>query len=271
MSEREWLGCEEPAYMLRFLGERPSGAGRDWRPPQERKDAARRWACAVLRRFWADLGPAGRLLVEHAEIGVPAREEVNVEAALEAGVGSADGATPAVAACWVDRLSAGAPPGYAYDPFGTAISVGRVCAGACAPREQASLLRCCVNPFAPAFTHPRRDWGADAATLARAALADAHPETGALDPLCLSALADSLEEAGCLDQDLLLHLRGRERVWDDFLPGWRVRASAAAHAKHCRAVAHVLSGSTHASADHEQGADVPPAAGGPLGAHAAQR
>lgn len=68
------------------------------------------------------------------------------------------------------------------------------------------------NPFRPVAL--RRDWlTPQVRGLAKSALAEKKPGQE-LDPLDLLPVADALEEAGCTEEELLRHLRGKERCVD---------------------------------------------------------
>jgi hypothetical protein len=203
MTDAEWLGCDDPSAMLKFL--------RNTGKLSERK--ARLFAVACCRSLWDLLtDERSRKAVEVAERYADAQAtEDELEAAADSACAVWDPARgrpyPASAAAYNVALPlgwwGGAPAFVAPDEIARE-ATGNRSAEAVA---QSVLLRDIVgNPFRP---HPRREPSllSSVADLASAAYEQRQLPSGTLDPVRLVALAALLEEAGCNDAELLRHLR----------------------------------------------------------------
>jgi hypothetical protein len=197
MTEREWLACEEPADMVKYLRGKVS----------DRK--LRLFAVASCRWAWDRVAPPeNRRIVEEVEacidqplgevgIGLAARtpitRTVTVEDFLVRGLAQDDAweAAHSVAfrvprLCWTDERHTWTM-GYK--------AVNQI------------VREVFGNPFRPAaFDAAWRTPGVVSA--AQAAYENRSLPAGTLEPARLALLADALEEAGCANADLLGHLRG---------------------------------------------------------------
>jgi hypothetical protein len=204
VNEGEWLACDDPEAMLKFLGGKPT----------LRK--LRLFACACCRRVWGSLtDPRSRQAIAVAERfadGLVDREEF-VTAALEARkVGEA-----ATHATWTDRFWEVGLLWTNRTAFATAGVMAKKAAQAAAAQGQnveaaadqawkqerglqGELLRDLFgNPFravdfAPSWRTPTTE-----------AIGQQIYEEG--DFTALPVLADALEDAGCAKEDVLAHCR----------------------------------------------------------------
>ena len=217
MTEAEWLTSEDPAAMLRWLGNLPAegtdGEGRRYVVSvSDRK--LRLFACACVRQVWDRLtDPRSRQAVEVAERfadGEVEAEEMTI--AREAANAAARAAARAAdwAADWAAARAAARAAAWAAD---------WAAARAAAWAVHAHLLRDIVgNPWRPPadpWVGPLRacpSWDAEAVWATAHAAYDERRDDGTLDPARLAILADALEEAGCDDEHILRHLRGEEYV-----------------------------------------------------------
>jgi hypothetical protein len=245
VTEAEWDGCNDPAPMLKLLG--------DYGRASERK--LRLFVCGGCRNLWSLLtderskravevaeryadGLAGKEELTAASAGADSvwdealvhwhdptllrRERVVFEAAMDA----------AGAACWAaseetswgpaawavekaGHLAPGEPGGRSWwAPSQGALSE-RDALAARSPStgvaSQVARLRCIFGPLAfrpMVIDPPLLGWNAGAIVrLAQAIYDDRLLPSGHLDAARLAVLADMLEEAGCTDTELLGHLR----------------------------------------------------------------
>jgi hypothetical protein len=175
MTEAEWLACDDPWVMLRFVSGK---AG-------ERK--LRLYACACCRAAHPrGFGPV--LEATYAVTESYADGEVDLDAVRGRWGG------PAASPCWPER-----PAAWALDLSRTRSSAQRV--------RRAGYARCIFgDTFRPASA---RAVGVvpGVAALAWPAYEQRTLPSGHLDNARLAVLSDALEEAGCTDADLLAHLR----------------------------------------------------------------
>jgi hypothetical protein len=190
MTESEWLACDDPPSMLKFLFGRAS----------ERK--LRLFGCACGRRVWDFLTEdCFRCAVEVAERFADGNAAKRELLAARTASGSA-----------LERNGLGGVVGRAYGALGSAWSTTRESAMTAAIyplwvfTDEAdrlwhiSLLRDIFgNPFRPAAIDPA--WLAPGVVK----LARRSYEDRAFDRM--AELADALEEAGCHDADILGHCR----------------------------------------------------------------
>ncbi len=196
MTEKEWLGSDQPHTMLTYLRRRGSN----------RK--LRLYACGTCRRFWGLLrDKRSRRAVEVAE---QYADGLASYAKLKAGQGLARAVWQELA---VDHWDApwGTPEFWARQTAAqAAAAAGREAwqaAWAVADEHQGghpdTLREVFGNPFRPVSLAPA--WLAwEGGTVVK--VAQAIYETRAFARL--PVLADALEEAGCADGQLLEHLRG---------------------------------------------------------------
>jgi hypothetical protein len=207
MTESEWLTCDDPDKMLRYLACRAS----------DRK--LRMFGCACCRRIWPLLtDPASRRAVESAEAyadGLLGEEGLADVRPTSMRPTHQDGWNPAAYAAhcvtwqpgWVQLDDGDAIEPYFYWAAESAAEAR--CPGemrAEAP-YQAAMLRCiCGNPFQPVTADP--GWQTPTVTsLAAAAYYERDLPSGELDAGRLAVLADALEDAGCDNAGMLGHLR----------------------------------------------------------------
>jgi hypothetical protein len=190
MTEEEWLACNDPAPMLRFLTDKGS----------DRK--LRLFGVACCRRIWDAMWEGchpGVEVVEQFAEGLIGPEVLRLPAvrrlARSVGMRNPVAATAAInAAEWVRGGDA-----YELDPT--------------SPWQQeeaglqAQLLRDIFgDPFRPVTLHP--SWLTHTITsLAQAIYDNRQLPSGLFDNLRMGILADALEEAGCDNADVLGHLR----------------------------------------------------------------
>jgi hypothetical protein len=225
MTEQEWLACEDPERMLKYL--RRSKRYRI----SDRK--LRYFLVGCCRRVWQyTTDERSRHAVEIAErfadglVGQKARGSARSAAStafheLE-GAGAGHVATAAAFAAWccveknawkkASGNAAAATVGHTYyadRPYPSIEVWSREWGKAVAPekRAQASLLRCIVgNPFRQVFVDPSGRTPT-VMSLAQAADEERSLPKGLLDPARLAILADALEETGCTNEAVLSHLR----------------------------------------------------------------
>jgi hypothetical protein len=213
MTEAEWLACDDPRLMLKYL----------WLKVSDRK--LRLFACACCRRVWS------RLTDELAREAVEVAERYADGRATAAELrGIRDRAIPvldenALRASFDtlhrDRRFAFSAAVFAVgDRAGGAFNAALFAVPAIAGADegertvQCNLLRDIFgNPFRPMNVDP--DWLTPTVTsLATAAYEERELPSGHLDAARLGVLADALEDAGCDNAEMLGHLRGL---------GWHVR------------------------------------------------
>jgi hypothetical protein len=181
MTEQEWLACEDPRAMLRFLKARTRPRFRKRQTLAEAgvQRRLRLWSCACWHGRWWHLpdGSKHRVALEQAARWADRPDAPMPREALAYLVGSPDAFHGAEATAW----------GLSEDNEGMPQS------------RQADLLRCLFgNPFRPVSPGP---WVTPAAaTVAR----DVYDRR---DFAALPLLADLLEEAGCPEQSVLDHCR----------------------------------------------------------------
>jgi hypothetical protein len=196
MTEDEWLACDNPPAMLRWLAEEVvSRKGRQAGPQRDRK--FRLYACACLRLAWRKLPKRSREAVEYVEAYADAgdltdwyRQSRRVRSRAEPGVEGYnlfwEGFNLPASVCGVSKTT------LRY--------------GADAPTQRA-LVRCVFgNPFRPVPLDPASRT-ATVVSLAEAAYQERQLPEGKLEQQRLAVLADALEDAGCYDEELLGHLR----------------------------------------------------------------
>jgi hypothetical protein len=219
VTEAEWLACDDPEPMLKFVVGKVS----------ERKVLLFCVAACALIRHFLDSGYLHLLsLTERFADGDSTFEELSAAYQLlpEGPLGQK---VPADSAVWWAPLglannSRGGARLMADSALGVVVCVtaslgsgnrpgrqprsrvvrGRVAEG---NRRLASLLRdvAAVRPLPAPTVEP---WRTPTATaLAQAAYKERALPLGQIDPSRLAVLADALEEAGCTDPDLLGHLR----------------------------------------------------------------
>lgn len=217
MTESEWLALEDPRAMLAILRlYHVVKAGAEF-PISERK--LRLFACVCCRQVWYLLTDVrSRKAVEMAERFVDgSRNTIDLrDAHTNASLVQRSFEAELAMKCAgrIDSLIAnnGLPRWFS-------ISTKHVVA-------QAALLRDIVgNPWRPLrVRHDDQEWPflrerevirysaltPQVLLLAQAAYEE-RADDGALDPIRLLVLADALEEEGCESEDLILHLRGKER------------------------------------------------------------
>jgi hypothetical protein len=174
MTESEWLECDDPTKMLKFLHCKAS----------DRK--LRLFACACAR---ARYGFEDRYESEHAVAEAFADGEVSRQVVYELwGIG------PSVGLSWPD-----VPKKWAKDMSRPSYP---------AMRQPLVMLARCVFPSPFRGVSVNHAWLTDeVGTMARSAYTERHLPSGQLDPDRLAVLSDALEEAGCDDEDILSHLR----------------------------------------------------------------
>jgi hypothetical protein len=205
MTEADWLACDEPWQMVRWI---------------KRAISPRRFrlfVCASCRTSWDELTPAAIqsvvAVLDRAADGLAAEEELH--AACTTGRQEAErlwSALEGTSGGWSNALH---PQLYALNSaldsaFRTPPKPENWQShrrGFRSPLE-CHLLRDIVgNPFRP--TGLNSGWlPPHAIDIARAAYEDRALPAGTLSPIRLLILADALEEAGCTDQAILDHLRG---------------------------------------------------------------
>jgi hypothetical protein len=204
MTEAEWLACEYPEKLFKFVAGRLSErrflllcCACCRRVRHLLKPAAVRHAVDVCERFadgevdkrvfWDAANAIGPLLKNHRAEFNSGRLRYAVLRAVE-GVEMALTRVPEVAAPLAFKYFASAEEPYLKEAYA----------------EQAHLIRDLVgNPFHAAILHPDcRCWGQGIVPRIARAIYDER----AFDRLPI--LADALEEAGCTNPDLLGHLRG---------------------------------------------------------------
>ena len=219
MTEAEWLACDRPEPMLRYL----RAAGMHRRTGERRK--LRLFGCACVRRKWRRAtDPRSRALVVVAERyadGLATASELTEaeRAALEARaeekglvVVGAGVLQPPWCFHMFSELSDRRHPQPAWGFALAATLMPRVVQATAAhgpeDKAQATLVRDIFgNPFRPASLSGT--WRTpDVVSLAQATYDERHLPSGQLDAARLAVLADALEDAGCSDQDVLGHLRG---------------------------------------------------------------
>lgn len=219
MTEHEWLVSAGPAAMLRWLTGAyvRGGFGADpHEPPSDRK--LRLFACACVRQVWHRLtDERSRRAVEVAEryADGEAAERERTAALVEA----VDCFHESRATPWVRGL----PVNAVEDDYPTGQLIQRATRSGISPATQAALLRCLFgNPFRP---RPDRGEVADFGTRAWCEARDmAQAIYDDQDFAAMPQLADALEEAGCESAEVLAHLRGLERCWEDgCTKGWVYR------------------------------------------------
>jgi hypothetical protein len=201
VTEAEWLACNDPTPMLKFLRPQPS----------ERK--LRLFACGCCRQVWKSLTlQPVRKALETAELyadGSATDEEL--AAAYSAAVSALHRALERRAgdAAYHPKLHrmALAVDAAQGSPF-QAGQLGGVGKYESLKAVSPALLRCVVgNPFRPVTISPTC-LTPQVLALAKVAYDEREMPAGTLDASRLAVLADALEEAGCTDADLLGHLRG---------------------------------------------------------------
>ena len=199
MSEGEWLVSEDSKAMMAFLTQSsfgPAGLARETAgifPPSDRK--FRLFACACVRL-------CGTLLVAGTTCQLDAVE------GLEGQVSEAD---------YLAIHPLLIPPVSRLASHHASLPDRR--------SGKSNLFRCIVgNPFRPHLFHRNPDvgifdcewcdelWSWRTPTVLRLARScyEVRNADGTLDEPTLAVLSDALEDAGCDDEELLMHLRGRE-------------------------------------------------------------
>jgi hypothetical protein len=203
MTETEWLACEDPDHLLRWLQK-----SRRHRPTRRKLGL---FACACARRLGNQAGDertvTGLNLAERMAEGTASPEEFR--SFLRGNLLGDTGGKFTHVAVWAIRVLDTSQNW--SSPEGAARSVAGYAAqglGASEPAEQCRLLREVVgNPYRPVAVKPA--WRSPVVLpLARAAYEERRLPAGLLDSVRLAVLADAVEEAGCTDGDLLGHLRG---------------------------------------------------------------
>jgi hypothetical protein len=217
MTEAEWLACDEPSAILRFLADR------------RMRRKLRLIGCACCRKVWPLLADAeSRTAVEVAERFADGQaSEQDRRAAVHAVRQSASrlmspeerrvyfswGAPPgsnaarAALAAHAVAYSDDAEQEVASEP----LSLTRMIqSGGGIPRRDkavAAWIQSFIgNPFSPvSFSSSLRTTAF--ISLAHAAYDERDLASGHLDPARLAVLSDALEDAGCTDEALLSHLR----------------------------------------------------------------
>jgi hypothetical protein len=221
MTEAEWLGCDDPLLLLRYLRDiqaserkhRLFAAACCRRVSHLCTDRRSRAAIAVGERFADNLTTEEELRQAHAAAW-RAYEEVQtafLAGRIRAAACDAAHATSCVAVC-LEESEWGPRPGTdVYSGASGAAQSATNAAGSSAgadweafrdaeSRLQAELVRCVFNPFKPTTLEP--SWQTPAAmALARSMYEERNFEI-------MPVLADALEEAGCADADILGHCRG---------------------------------------------------------------
>jgi hypothetical protein len=217
MREKEWMECDDPKAMLKFVGGKAS----------DRK--LRLFACACCRRVWRLMRyPWCRLVVEISERYADGQADTGElqlsraislhlrkpgdshqeEAANGAGLRGAfdaavTAATNAAAAAAADVISSNPELHRQASEYQPTWRAGQYAQ----QYQQCQLLRDIFgNPFRPVTINPAR-LTPTVTSLAQAAYEERTLPSGELDPARLAVLADALEEAGA-DAVLLEHLRG---------------------------------------------------------------
>jgi hypothetical protein len=198
MTEPQWLACDDPMWMLDFLG---SG--------QARARKLRLFGCACVRLVWHQLwDERSRRAVEvserYADGAASEAEMMLAYSAAHAVVRAHDeaGAERTDSYCIATAAWSAAHPGRDYCAMAVAVDANP---GWSLDSAQVGLLRCSFgNPFrSPAAVEPT--WLACndhfVVRLARSIYDDRRFDD-------LPILADALEEAGCTSSDILAHCRG---------------------------------------------------------------
>jgi len=209
MAEQEWLECDDPQMMLKFLRGKVS----------ERK--LRLLAVACCRRIWNLLThERSRKAVETAERvadGMAGPTDLAPFWVEHDDLPLSDEEIPSYAATYVARESAWSAatgvPANAASEEAWAVAPSRFLdwrrneVRQAAERVQAVFLRCIFgNPFHPATI--TSTWLTPTVlSLAQAAYDNRRLPAGTLDNTRLAILADALEEAGCDNEDILNHCR----------------------------------------------------------------
>ena len=202
MTEAEWLACQDPDPLLRWLQK-----SRRHRPTPRKMGL---FACACARRLGDLAGDKvtawGLDLAERMAEGIASKEEHR--SFVRASLAGPGGKFIHVAVWAVRILDTG-------QNWSSAEGAARSVAGYAAqglgpdePAEQCRLLREVVgNPYRPVAVGSA--WRAPAVlALAQAAYDERLLPSGHLDEQQLAVLADALTDAGCTDAALLDHLRG---------------------------------------------------------------
>jgi hypothetical protein len=200
MTEAEWLACDNPVKLLKFL--------RDTGRLGERR--SRLAGAALCRRIWSLLTDGrSREAVELAERwadGQATAEQLDV--AFEAGFDAYEvylGRDQDELQGWA--ASAASDLAHPDELVEAVANATREAEGEDGDAPQAEIVRC-------VFGNPFRRITVDAGwrmplvvALAHAAYDERHLPSGHLDPARLAVLSDALEDAGCDNADILSHLR----------------------------------------------------------------
>jgi hypothetical protein len=208
MDEREWLTCEDPDRVLRFLGKKYS--------PRK----LRLFAVACCRTVWHILGDAGRRAVQVAESF--ADRQISRDDLDEAGDAalSGEGSRGPPSGCGLDLEFNPAYSLALWDPLKAATETSAYAAGwavgskkkrakweadfASERARHCFLLREVIgNPFHPVHLPPEVLTWQDGTVVRMAE--GIYEERRVTD---LPVLADALEDAGCDNADILNHCRG---------------------------------------------------------------
>jgi hypothetical protein len=236
MDEREWLACDDPRPMLRFLGEGTGGwrslscsccrtdCGRRGAGPCPAYRKLRLFACACCRRLLELLPdpvclPALEEAERHAEglAGLPefadaayafdSRRRARFPKYATPDDGAWNALYCTVHRKWLPDFDGGFA-GRRWELVDTVVLDAASSGGEGEAAVQASLLREALgNPFRPVTLDTALQTPTVLA-LAQAAYDDRTLPAGTLDPARLAVLADALEDAGCTDATILGHLRG---------------------------------------------------------------
>jgi hypothetical protein len=203
MDEHDWLACEDPDRMLKFLGKKYS-------PRKLRLFAV---ACCRCQEVWHTLGNAGQRAVEMAERYADGQaRQIEVDEAGEAASLAYLGGQPGSHApgFWVTRWNA-FKAACDTSAYAAAEGIGTVenlkaweFSFAAARAKHCDLLRDIAgNPFRSAtLASVVLTW--QDGTVVR--IAQSIYESNRFGDLPI--LADALEDAGCSDADILNHCRG---------------------------------------------------------------